>query len=45
VDQARWLGEAWGVPVTVEADKHHFDVIEGLARADSPLMRALMGQD
>jgi arylformamidase len=45
VDQARWLGEAWGVPVTVEADKHHFDVIEGLERADSPLMRALMGQN
>jgi arylformamidase len=45
LDQARWLGEAWGVPVTVEADRHHFDVIEGLERADSPLMRALMGQE
>ncbi len=45
LDQARWLGEGWGVPVTVEADKHHFDVIEGLERADSPLMRALMGQE
>ncbi len=44
LDQARWLGEAWGVPVTVEAGRHHFDVIEGLERADSPLMRALMGQ-
>ncbi len=44
LDQARWLSDAWGVPLTVEPDRHHFDVIEGLEEADSPLMRALMGQ-
>jgi acetyl esterase/lipase len=44
LDQARWLAEAWGVPLTVEKGRHHFDVIEGLERADSPLMRALMGE-
>jgi acetyl esterase/lipase len=44
LDQARWLGEAWGVPVTVEAGRHHFDVIEGLEHAGSPMMRALLGQ-
>lgn len=41
-DQARWLSEAWGCPLTVEPGRHHFDVIEGLERPDSPLMRALM---
>jgi acetyl esterase/lipase len=43
LDQARWLGEAWGVPVTVEPGRHHFDVIEGLERPDSALMAALLG--
>ncbi|MFZ5710423.1 MAG: alpha/beta hydrolase [Pseudomonadota bacterium] len=43
LDQARWLGEAWGVPVTVETDRHHFDVIGGLERAESLLMGALLG--
>jgi acetyl esterase/lipase len=43
LDQARWLGEAWGVPVTVEPGRHHFNVIEGLERPDTPLMAALLG--
>ncbi len=43
-DQARRLGNAWSCPVTVEPDRHHFDVIEGLTRPDSPLMAALVGQ-
>jgi arylformamidase len=42
LDQARWLGAAWDVPVTVEPGKHHFDVIEGLERADSALCRVLL---
>lgn len=41
-DQARRLGNAWACPVTVEPGRHHFDVIEGLERPDSPLMRALL---
>jgi acetyl esterase/lipase len=42
LDQARRLGNAWACPVTVEAGRHHFDVIEGLEQAESPLMRALL---
>ena len=43
LDQARRLGNAWACPVTVEPGKHHFDVIEGLEAAESPLMAALLG--
>jgi acetyl esterase/lipase len=43
LDQARRLGNAFACPVTVEPGRHHFDVIEGLERPDSPLMRALLG--
>ena len=42
LDQARWLAEAWGCPVTVEKDRHHFDVIEGLEAADSAMLRVLL---
>lgn len=42
-DQARRLGNAWACPVTREPGRHHFDVIDGLARADSPLVEALLG--
>ena len=42
LDQARRLGNAWACPVTVEAGKHHFDVIEGLEAPDSSLMAALL---
>ena len=44
LDQARRLGNAWACPVTVEPGRHHFDVIEGLERADAPLVTALLGQ-
>jgi acetyl esterase/lipase len=44
LDQANWLARAWRVPLTVEAGKHHFDVIEGLEARDSALMTALFGQ-
>ena len=43
LDQARRLGNAWACPVTVEGGRHHFDVIEGLEDAASPLMAALLG--
>jgi arylformamidase len=43
LDQARRLGNAWSCPVTVDPGRHHFDVIEGLERAESPLMQALLG--
>ena len=42
-DQARRLGNAWACPVSVDPGKHHFDVIEGMERAESPLMTALVG--
>lgn len=42
LDQARRLGNAWSCPVTVEPGRHHFDVIEGLERAESPLIATLL---
>ncbi len=43
LDQARWLAAAWGARLTVEPARHHFDVIEGLAAADSAITGALIG--
>ena len=43
LDQARWLGAAWEVPVTVQPGRHHFDVIDDLADPDSALLAALLG--
>ncbi|SPH24481.1 hypothetical protein DEA8626_03533 [Defluviimonas aquaemixtae] len=43
LDQARRLGNAWACPVTIDPGKHHFDVIEGLEDAASPLLSALLG--
>ncbi|WP_226624059.1 alpha/beta hydrolase [Alloyangia pacifica] len=43
LDQARWLGEAWDCDVVIDAGLHHFDVIDGLAVAGSPLCRAVTG--
>jgi arylformamidase len=42
--QARVLSEAWNCPWTVEAGRHHFDVIDGLAIAHSPIMEACIGK-
>lgn len=44
LDQARWLGEAWGCEVVIDEGLHHFDVIDGLVEAGSPLCRAVTGQ-
>lgn len=43
VDQARRLGNAFACPVTRVPGRHHFDVIADLERADSDLMRILLG--
>lgn len=42
-DQARWLAEAWGAPLKVDAGRHHFDVIAALEGPDSPLTDAALG--
>ena len=43
LDQARWLADAWPrCALRIEPGRHHFDVIEGLERPDSPLTRALL---
>ncbi len=42
LDQAHWLGQAWACPVEVEPNKHHFDVIDGLADPAHPLFQGLM---
>jgi len=42
--QAEWLAEAWpNARVAVDPGKHHFDVIEALMVAESPLITALLG--
>ncbi len=43
LDQARWLAEAWGVPLHVAPGRHHFDVIAPLADPESDLVRAVIG--
>jgi len=42
LDQARWLAEAWGCAHVVDAGKHHFDVIDGLADGDSEMVKTLL---
>jgi len=42
LEQARWLAKAWpNAQVRIEPDKHHFDVIDGLAEPESALSDAL----
>lgn len=41
--QARTLSEAWDCDWHVAPNLHHFNVIGGLMRPDSPLTRALLG--
>lgn len=40
--QARLLSEAWDCAWTVDAGRHHFDVIDGLGDPASPLMSACL---
>jgi hypothetical protein len=41
--QARVLSEAWNCRWTVDAGRHHFDVIGALAEKDSALIEACLG--
>lgn len=43
VDQARWLGEAWDVPVRQAVGRHHFDVIDALRDPASPMVADMLG--
>ena len=42
LDQARWMSEAWSAPLRIDPGRHHFDVIDGLRDADSPLIEAVL---
>lgn len=42
IDQAHWLGEAWGCEVDVAAGRHHFDVIDDLADPGSAMVARLL---
>lgn len=42
VQQAGALAAAWGVPLTLDPGRHHFDVIEGLTQPRSPLVGAVL---
>lgn len=42
LDQAKWLADAWGCERIVDPGKHHFDIIYGLIKADSPLMQSIL---
>lgn len=47
IRQSALIAQAWGgvaeTALVVEPDRHHFDVIAGLERPDSPLTEALLG--
>ena len=43
LDQAQWLADAWECERVIDPGKHHFDVINGMTQADSPLMQAILG--
>ncbi len=42
LDQARWLSEAWSVPLRVAPGRHHFDVIDDLEYSETPLTSSLL---
>ena len=42
LDQARWLAEAWEAEHRIAPGCHHFDVIDGLCDAGSPLVRSIL---
>lgn len=42
LDQARWLAEAWNADHRIAPGRHHFDVIDDLQDADSPMINALL---
>ena len=42
--QARTLAHAWCSPLTIEAARHHYDVIESLSRPDGALTAAVLDE-
>lgn len=42
VEQARMLSETWECDMVLDEDRHHFDVIDGLLDAQSPLMSTIL---
>lgn len=42
LDQTRWLVDAWNAEHRIDPGRHHFDVIDGLRDAASPLVQALL---
>jgi hypothetical protein len=43
IEQAGMLARVWDAGLTVEAGRHHFDVVEGLADPGSALCKAVLG--
>jgi len=44
IKQSKWLARDWpSAEMVIDPGKHHFNVIDGLADPDSPLMHALLG--
>jgi hypothetical protein len=43
IEQAGMLARVWDAGLTVEAERHHFDVVEGLADPGSALVEVLLG--
>ena len=44
LDQAKWLAEAWNAKLRIAPGRHHFDVIDELCVADSPLVNAILDE-
>ncbi|MCR8549076.1 alpha/beta hydrolase [Salipiger sp. P9] len=43
IDQARWLAEGWGCGLVIDPQRHHFNVIDGLAHPESDMTATLLG--
>jgi len=44
IEQAGMLARVWDAGLTVAAGRHHFDVIEEMAEAQSALVKALVSE-
>ncbi|MEM8773337.1 MAG: hypothetical protein AAGD92_16990 [Pseudomonadota bacterium] len=44
LDQAILLSEIWGAELRISPGRHHFDVIDALSDAESPLVASLLDQ-
>jgi len=43
LDQARWLADAWGCGHVIDAGRHHFNVLDGLADPEGALLKEVLG--